>query len=109
MAKTTSTALALILALAAAPLLAQTTEEAPTDGEAVVADEAANSDLAMGVGERGHSLSRSSTACVATDLPSIYFVAPRVTIATTPRVPNPVAAPLAPHLLWSADTLAAMR
>ena len=45
----------------------------------------------------------------ADELPSIYFVAPRVTIATTPRVLNPIAAPLAPHLLWSADTLAAAR
>lgn len=48
MAKTTSAALALILALAAAPLMAQTTEEAPKDGEAAAADEAANNDLAMG-------------------------------------------------------------
>ena len=45
----------------------------------------------------------------ADELPSIYFVAPRVTIATTPRVLNPTPAPLAPHLLWSADTLAAAR
>ena len=45
----------------------------------------------------------------ADELPSIYFVAPRVTIAPTPRVLNPVAAPLAPHLLWNADTLAAAR
>jgi ABC-type transport system substrate-binding protein len=45
----------------------------------------------------------------ADELPSIYFVAPRVTIATTPRVLNATAAPLAPHLLWSADTLAAAR
>jgi hypothetical protein len=43
----------------------------------------------------------------ADELPSIYFVAPRVTIATTPRVLNPTPAPLAPHLLWNADTLAA--
>jgi peptide/nickel transport system substrate-binding protein len=41
------------------------------------------------------------------ELPSIYFVASRVTIATSPRVVNPTPAPLAPHLLWSADTLAA--
>ncbi|WP_333816497.1 invasion associated locus B family protein [Tabrizicola sp.] len=37
MAKTTSTALALILALAAAPLMAQTTEEAPATGDAAPA------------------------------------------------------------------------
>jgi invasion protein IalB len=48
MAKTTSTALALILALAAAPLMAQTTEEpAPTE-EAAPADAAPAEDLAMG-------------------------------------------------------------
>ena len=42
----------------------------------------------------------------ATELPSIYFVAPRVTIATSPRVMNPTPAPQIPQLLWSADTLA---
>ena len=48
MAKTTSTALALILALAAAPVIAQTTEEpAKTDGTAP-ADAAAADNLAMG-------------------------------------------------------------
>jgi invasion protein IalB len=46
MAKTTSTALALILALAA-PLMAQTTEEAPATEEAAPAADPAN-DLAMG-------------------------------------------------------------
>ena len=49
MAKTTSTALALILALAAAPVIAQTTEEAPQAEEAAPAADAASSDaLAMG-------------------------------------------------------------
>ena len=43
------------------------------------------------------------------ELPSIYFVASRVTLATSLRVINPTPAPLAPHLLWSADTLAAAR
>jgi peptide/nickel transport system substrate-binding protein len=45
----------------------------------------------------------------AEELPSIYFVASRVTLATSPRVLNPTPAPLVPHLLWSADTLAAGR
>ena len=40
------------------------------------------------------------------ELPSIYFVVSNVTLATSPRVVNPTPAPLAPHLLWSADTLA---
>ena len=33
----------------------------------------------------------------------------RVTLATSPRVINPTPAPLAPHRLWSADTLAVAR
>jgi peptide/nickel transport system substrate-binding protein len=40
------------------------------------------------------------------ELPSIYFVAPRVTLATSPRVANATPAPQIPQLLWSADTLA---
>jgi peptide/nickel transport system substrate-binding protein len=43
------------------------------------------------------------------ELPSIYFVVSRVTLATSTRVVNPTPAPLAPHLLWSADTLAVAR
>jgi ABC-type transport system substrate-binding protein len=45
----------------------------------------------------------------ADEMPSIYFVVSRVTLATSPRVVNPTPAPLAPHLLWSADTLARAR
>lgn len=48
MAKTTSTALALILALACAPVFAQTTEEAPTEGGTVAADAPTADNLAMG-------------------------------------------------------------
>jgi peptide/nickel transport system substrate-binding protein len=40
------------------------------------------------------------------ELPIIYFVAPRVTIATTPRVLGPTPVLQLPQLLWSADTLA---
>lgn len=40
------------------------------------------------------------------ELPAIYFVAPRVTLAVSTRVVNPVPAPQIPQLLWSADTLA---
>ena len=47
MAKTTSIALALLLALAAAPLTAQTTE-APAEGGDVAADSATKENLAMG-------------------------------------------------------------
>ena len=38
------------------------------------------------------------------ELPAIYFVAPKVTIAIAPRVANPTPVPLVPQLLWSADT-----
>lgn len=40
------------------------------------------------------------------ELPIIYFVAPRVTIATTRRVLGPTPVLQLPQLLWSADTLA---
>ena len=46
---------------------------------------------------------------LADELPSIYFVAPRVMLATSPRVANPTPVPQAPQLLWSADTLAVAR
>lgn len=39
-------------------------------------------------------------------VPAIYFVAPRVTVAVSPRVRNVNPAPQTPQLLWSADTLA---
>jgi peptide/nickel transport system substrate-binding protein len=39
-------------------------------------------------------------------LPAIYFVAPTVTLAVSPRVANPNPAPQIPQLLWSAETLA---
>jgi hypothetical protein len=41
------------------------------------------------------------------ELPAIYFVAPLVTVATTPRVLNATPVLQLPQLLWSADTLAA--
>jgi peptide/nickel transport system substrate-binding protein len=39
-------------------------------------------------------------------LPALYFVAPKVTIAVSSRVANEQPAPQVPQLLWSADTLA---
>ena len=44
---------------------------------------------------------------LADELPGIYFVTPKVTLAISSRVVNPQPAPLMPQLLWSADTLAA--
>jgi peptide/nickel transport system substrate-binding protein len=46
---------------------------------------------------------------LADELPLIYFVAARVTVATSPRTLNPSPVAQAPQLLWSADTLAAAR
>ena len=40
------------------------------------------------------------------ELPAIYFVAPRVRVATSARVLNPSPVAQLPQLLWSADTLA---
>ena len=39
-------------------------------------------------------------------VPAIYFAAPRVIIATSPRVANASPALLEPYMLWNADTLA---
>jgi peptide/nickel transport system substrate-binding protein len=40
------------------------------------------------------------------ELPTLYFVAPNVTVAHSPRVTNVRAAPQIPQILWSAETLA---
>jgi ABC-type transport system substrate-binding protein len=41
------------------------------------------------------------------EMPAIYFVTPKVTLAVSTRVVNPQPAPQLPQLLWSADSLAA--
>ncbi len=41
------------------------------------------------------------------ELPAIYFVAPRLTLAVSTRVTGAQPSPQIPQLLWSADTLAA--
>lgn len=46
---------------------------------------------------------------IGDELPSIYFVAPRVTVATTLRVAGATPALQIPHLLWNADSLAVAR
>ena len=43
------------------------------------------------------------------ELPAIYFVAPEVRIAVTPRVGNPTPVPQVPQLLWNAETLSVIR
>lgn len=45
----------------------------------------------------------------AEQAPALYFAAPKVTLAISPRVANPTPAPQIPQLLWSADTLAIHR
>ena len=40
------------------------------------------------------------------ELPAIYLVTPKVTIAVSTRVLNPQPAPQIPQLLWNADSLA---
>jgi peptide/nickel transport system substrate-binding protein len=42
-------------------------------------------------------------------MPAIYFVTPKMTLAVSARVVNPQPAPQMPQLLWSADTLATKR
>ncbi len=46
---------------------------------------------------------------MADELPSIYFVAPGVTVATSPKVAGAVPALQIPQLLWNADSLAVSR
>jgi peptide/nickel transport system substrate-binding protein len=43
------------------------------------------------------------------ELPAIYFVAPKVTIAVSPRVANESAVQQVPQLLWSAERLMSRR
>ena len=42
----------------------------------------------------------------ADHLPAIYFVAPRVYVATSSRVTNLTPSLIPPQLLWAADTIA---
>jgi peptide/nickel transport system substrate-binding protein len=45
----------------------------------------------------------------ARELPAIYFAAPRVIVAMSPRVANATPAVLRPQVLWNAETLAITR
>lgn len=46
---------------------------------------------------------------IGEELPVIYFAAPRVTLAVSPRVQNPTPVLQLPQLLWSAETLSVSR
>ena len=43
----------------------------------------------------------------AEEVPSLYFVAPRLILAASPRVLNATPAPQTPQILWNAESLAA--
>jgi peptide/nickel transport system substrate-binding protein len=58
------------------------------------------------LGERRRLLTEVQRV-LADEMPGIYLVAPKVTLAISSRVVNPQPAPQLPQLLWSADTLAA--
>ncbi len=42
-------------------------------------------------------------------MPAIFFGAPHVRVATSMRTLNATPSPLRPHLLWNADSLAALK
>lgn len=46
---------------------------------------------------------------IGEELPAIYFVAPKVTLAISPRVGNPTPVVQPPQLLWTAETLSIAR
>jgi peptide/nickel transport system substrate-binding protein len=62
--------------------------------------------VATGLAIRQHLMAEAE-GVLADQLPAIYFVAPKVTLAVSRRVVNAQPAPQIPQLLWSADTLAA--
>jgi peptide/nickel transport system substrate-binding protein len=62
--------------------------------------------VATGLASRQHLMAEAERV-LADQLPAIYFVAPKVTLAVSRRVVNAQPAPQIPQLLWSADTLAA--
>ncbi|MBI2221796.1 MAG: ABC transporter substrate-binding protein [Acidobacteria bacterium] len=57
-------------------------------------------------GEERRRLYAEVQRIFAEHLPILYFAAPRLIVAMTPRVANARPAPLKPLVLWSADTLA---
>ena len=62
--------------------------------------------LAPQLAERQRLITEAQRVLVD-QLPAIYFVAPKVTLAVSRRVLNAQPAPQIPQLLWSAETLAA--
>jgi len=77
-----------------------------TDWERRIDDLFVAQSVAAGLPDR-QRLITDAQRVLAEELPAIYFVAPKVTLAVSRRVLNPRPAPLMPQLLWSADSLAA--
>jgi peptide/nickel transport system substrate-binding protein len=59
--------------------------------------------------EQRQTLFAEAQRILGEELPAIYFAAPQMTLAVSPRVGNPTPAPQVPQLLWSADTLSVRR
>jgi peptide/nickel transport system substrate-binding protein len=59
--------------------------------------------------EERQALFAEAQRILGEELPAIYFAAPQMTLAVSPRVGNPTPAPQVPQLLWSADTLSVRR
>lgn len=76
-----------------------------TDWERQIDDLFRRQSVATQLPER-QRLMTDAERVLADQLPAIYFVAPKVTLAVSGRVRNPQPAPQIPQLLWSADTLA---
>ena len=82
-------------------------QKAPaTDWERRMEDLMTKSATAPDLGERVRLFTEVQKIFVD-EMPAIYFVTPKVTLAVSSRVRNPQPAPQLPQLLWSADTLAA--
>ena len=79
-----------------------------TEWEARIDDLMRRQSAAPSLSER-QALFAEVQRIIGEELPAIYFVAPRVIVAVTPRVGNPTPVLQAPQLLWTAETLSALR
>jgi peptide/nickel transport system substrate-binding protein len=75
-----------------------------TDWERRIDELMAQQVAAQDLGER-QDLFREVQTIFGEQLPALYFAAPRVTLALSPRVAHARPVPQIPQVLWSADTL----
>jgi peptide/nickel transport system substrate-binding protein len=75
-----------------------------TDWERRIDELMARQVAAQDLGER-QALFREVQTIFGEQLPALYFAAPRVTLALSPRVANPRPVPQIPQVLWSPETL----